>query len=738
VTLRARLTAAFLVVVLGPVLLGAVLVAGTVTAVHRDRSVERLDLAASAIRTSIGALCRQLRTVAQSIAVVQGAVEPPAVADRAVAQGLASAVRVVPAGGAPVTTAAAPAEPWAYCAGTSADAGTTRYTAIAAGVELRDATGAWLGTVYAAQRLDLLLLLRLADASDAAVTLLGGSQAPLTAALSTEPSDHTAAVVGVAGPLTTGEVGEVTEGRYVRRDGPGPDQPLPLALSVPSANPSGLYAVLVAVVVLAAVLAVGAAWWLARSTTRPLAELARVVDRVAGGDLAARVPVRRPDEVGRLGTTFNRMTREMQSYVHALTASRDQLRGHLGVLGDTLSSTHDLGRILEVLLQTALAATGARAGIVLLADPAGGELVGQYAEGLEERWPSGVDSGAGAKAIRVPIGTGLLGGVAASRIARRGRVDRDGPVIAPAEPRCRTYVAVPFTAPGRRRPVTPAPANRGAWPAGLPPASGVLALYDRLGGDEFDDADLVTLRTFAGQAAVAVDNVRVHEEAQRLSVTDPLTGLLNYRSLRESLRREVERATRFGRMLGVLALDLDRFKEVNDSYGHAAGDAVLAEFARRIRREIREVDLAFRQGGEEFVLLLPETDVLGAIVVAERLGTVVRAAPMSITASHRQLSLTITVSIGIAVYPDQPGGEVLQAADDALYAAKAAGRDTYRLAGQREPDDERRTPARAHAPVAPTQSGDDSAAQAAPGGEPVPGAGGVAGGPHPPRQTRGG
>ncbi|MGK5734340.1 diguanylate cyclase, partial [Streptomyces sp. URMC 124] len=93
-------------------------------------------------------------------------------------------------------------------------------------------------------------------------------------------------------------------------------------------------------------------------------------------------------------------------------------------------------------------------------------------------------------------------------------------------------------------------------------------LYDRLGADEFDDDDLVTLRTFAGHAAVAVDNVRVHEEAQRLSLTDPLTGLWNYRYLRESIRREVERASRFGRMLSVLALDLDRFKDVNDTHGH--------------------------------------------------------------------------------------------------------------------------------------------------------------------------
>jgi diguanylate cyclase (GGDEF)-like protein len=247
----------------------------------------------------------------------------------------------------------------------------------------------------------------------------------------------------------------------------------------------------------------------------------------------------------------------------------------------------------------------------------------------------------------------------------------------------------------------------------------VLALYDRLGADQFDDTDLRTLRTFAGQAGVAVHNVRVHEEAQRLSLTDPLTGLWNYRYLRSSLRREVERASRFGRMLSVLVLDLDHFKEVNDSYGHAAGDAVLSEFARRLRVGLREVDLAFRQGGEEFVVLLPETDAYGSAIVAERLGAAIRDIPVPIE-SRRMDAVTglaidrvpISVSIGIAVYPEHgiTAQQVLDAADDALYVAKNSGRDTYRLAevvSQVVPD------------------GQFDPAAAAPGG------------PQPPRQSRG-
>src|SRR6185437_10633381 len=170
---------------------------------------------------------------------------------------------------------------------------------------------------------------------------------------------------------------------------------------------------------------------------------------------------------------------------------------------------------------------------------------------------------------------------------------------------------------------------------------------------------------------------------QRLSLTDPLTGLWNYRYLRESLRREVERASRFGRMLAVLVLDLDHFKEVNDTYGHAAGDAVLGEFARRIRVGLREVDVAFRQGGEEFVVLLPETDAYGGAIVAERLGAAIRDIPVPI-GRHRidvaartvEQDIPISVSIGIAVYPEhgRTAQQVLDGADAALYAAKNAGR----------------------------------------------------------------
>ncbi|MEV4655232.1 diguanylate cyclase [Micromonospora sp. NPDC049301] len=793
-TLRGRLTAAFLVVVLGPVLLGAFFVASTVTAVDRSRSTERLAVAASTVRTSVDALCQQLRATADAVALTG---DPAVAAAQLVGRGLAAGVLITDVTGqVTYTSPGAPSTPWRDCSGPATPAGPVR--ALAARVDLRDRAGTLLGTVAAAQLVDPAFVARLAAVTGVAVTLLDGGASAARVTHTTESREVRDAVLAAASTIDGERVSETTEGRYVRRIGPSTGQPLPLVLSVPSERPPGLYATLVGVVVLAALLAVLTALRLARVTTRPLVELAGAVDRVAHGDLTARVPVRARDELGRLAAAFNRMTRETGSYVAALTSSRDQLRGHLAVLGDTLASTHDLQRILRVILHSAIAATGARAGAVLLVE-AGGVLVAQCTEGLDGRWPEGD----GPQTLRVPVGVGVVGAVAATGEPQRGRVE---PTEAPAgEPRCRTYVAVPFATPGGTTatpggtPATPGgtPAMPGsttatlggpAAPAGGDEASapaaalGVLALYDRLGADEFDDDDLVTLRTFAGHAAVAVDNVRVHEEAQRLSLTDPLTGLWNYRYLRESIRREVERASRFGRMLSVLALDLDRFKDVNDTYGHAAGDTVLAEFARRVRGEIREVDLAFRQGGEEFVLLLPETDARGAAIVAERLGAAVRETPIAVEAYAGPV--VVTVSVGIAVYPDHgsTGRQVLEAADDALYAAKAAGRDTYRIAevcpdvptqeipvpagalspsdglpraGRpvqvlREPGGPARSepaagvpessPAGAHAGPEPADGPADSAADA---GRPGPDAarpgsgGGASSGPHPPRQSRG-
>jgi HAMP domain-containing protein len=415
VTLRSRLTAAFLAVVLVPVLLGAIFVGATVAAVGRSRSVERLDAAVAGVRTAIGLRCQRLHTAAEVAAMLggtspqrpsipgpsasatqeptpgdtgtpatPGSGRPGEAAQRVVERQLAAGViATTVAGSTSAVAGRLPQYPWVDCAAPASGHGPpgqrVRPGGVSSRVEIHNANGDLVGYVTAVDAVDGALIGALAAAGEAEVSIVGGG-----ATLSTE-GGNTEEVAGVARSLPTGTTGETERGRYVRRLDPEPEQPLTLALSIEPGDTPGLYAVLVGVVLAAGLMAIVTAWLLARTTTRPLTELAIAVDRVASGDLAATVPVRGRDEVGRLGTTFNRMTREMRGYVQALTASRDQLRGQLGVLGDTLSSTHDLNRILQVILQTATAATGAQAGIVLLVDPTTGMLVGQCAEGLVDR-----------------------------------------------------------------------------------------------------------------------------------------------------------------------------------------------------------------------------------------------------------------------------------------------------------------------------------------------------------------
>ncbi len=173
---------------------------------------------------------------------------------------------------------------------------------------------------------------------------------------------------------------------------------------------------------------------------------------------------------------------------------------------------------------------------------------------------------------------------------------------------------------------------------------------------------------------------RGRDELERLSVTDPLTGVWNYRYLQLALEREVERASRFGRPLAVLMLDLDHFKVVNNRYGHQRGSAVLREFAQRIALETRQVDTLARYGGEEFVLILPETGPEGATKVAERICYAVRK--QSFGANHEE-PVRLTVSIGAAVHPAHGthATTLLRRSDEALADAKRAGCDRWSLAG---------------------------------------------------------
>lgn len=167
-----------------------------------------------------------------------------------------------------------------------------------------------------------------------------------------------------------------------------------------------------------------------------------------------------------------------------------------------------------------------------------------------------------------------------------------------------------------------------------------------------------------------------NEELQRLASSDALTGMNNRRVLFESLGAELSRVRRYGGFLSLLMLDIDHFKRVNDTWGHAAGDDVLRAVARVVKRTVRDVDLSARYGGEEFVILLPETALEGAVQIAERLRLAVSTAPVTLAEPSAGQAVTVTVSIGVAEASAPESGEALiSRADAAMYRAKEGGRN---------------------------------------------------------------
>ncbi len=226
----------------------------------------------------------------------------------------------------------------------------------------------------------------------------------------------------------------------------------------------------------------------------------------------------------------------------------------------------------------------------------------------------------------------------------------------------RTYLAVPLVAGAKR--------------------IGALTCV-RAGPDTFSEDDLAFLWTLAGHAAMAIENARLHEEAEERSVRDALTGLYNVRRLQARLSEEVLRAERYGRELSFLMLDIDRFKRYNDTYGHLQGDRVLRQVADTVSRRVRTVDQVFRYGGEEICVLLPETPRAQALLVAERIRLAVAGCPAG--EGDRDVG-RVTVSIGVASFPGDAAGprELIARADEALYRAKAQGRNRVAAASPPE------------------------------------------------------
>ena len=230
----------------------------------------------------------------------------------------------------------------------------------------------------------------------------------------------------------------------------------------------------------------------------------------------------------------------------------------------------------------------------------------------------------------------------------------------------RSVIALPFTV------------DRGAY--------GVFLVRRTLDQAPLGPADLEFAEAVITAAVAVIQRARMVEHTmadnarlEQLAQTDPLTQLLNRRALAENMTAEMERALRYDASLALLMIDLDHFKQVNDTHGHLIGDDVLRDMAALLKELVRGHDLVARYGGEEFVILLPETDAAGAEAFAERVRAAVKARPFATRPGEP--ALTLTASIGVATFPAariESVEDLFARADAALYRAKADGRDRVR------------------------------------------------------------
>ena len=192
-------------------------------------------------------------------------------------------------------------------------------------------------------------------------------------------------------------------------------------------------------------------------------------------------------------------------------------------------------------------------------------------------------------------------------------------------------------------------------------------------GKEFSSNAVRVLRILCNQAAIAIENARVYERLEQLAATDSLTALFNRRYFEQALPREVSRAERRGGSIALMMLDIDHFKQLNDTYGHTVGDVVLKKVAGLLSKAVRKGDVLARYGGEEFVILLSEASYRVSREIAERIRKSIAAATIHPAGPRRR----VTISVGWALYPDdtRETDKLIELADRALYFAKDTGRN---------------------------------------------------------------
>ncbi|HTD28064.1 MAG TPA: diguanylate cyclase, partial [Xanthomonadaceae bacterium] len=400
------------------------------------------------------------------------------------------------------------------------------------------------------------------------------------------------------------------------------------------------HAIWVAVLVPVAALLTGLALTLLLlvDAIRAINATSRAATAVAGGDLQKRLKVSRRDEIGRLGDAFNRMADELAER-HRRNAAIDRFQNLL-VTSNSMEEIH--GVVARMCTDMFPGASGAIYRIASSRNVA--ERIAQW------NWPDAANGRVLQPIDCRALRTGQPYFVGDDTLeVPCGHIEQLGVAVARS-------LCLPLSAQGE--------------------LFGVLLLC-RFVGNVHGTAtarDMETAALISEQLSMSLANMQLREQLRNQSIRDPLTGLFNRRYLEETMERELARTARNGQPLAVIAIDVDHFKSFNDTHGHEAGDKVLVGLAGVLRGGIRSTDIACRYGGEEFVLLMPESPLPIAIQRVEALRR--QTSELRIKVGAIQLG-PITVSSGIAIAPGhgESGEVLLRNADTALYAAKAAGRD---------------------------------------------------------------
>ncbi|HEY1275972.1 MAG TPA: diguanylate cyclase [Thermoleophilaceae bacterium] len=401
------------------------------------------------------------------------------------------------------------------------------------------------------------------------------------------------------------------------------------------------------------VLSLISATLVSRALQGQIAQFLGAAKRLGRGDFTHPVPVTGHDEFAQLGREFNGMSNQLEAKIEEVERKREELEETIRRVGDALATGLERQGVVELAVRTSVDACEADAGRALPLDVNAFEPISIHE--LDAPLRAALEAAERAAFVPGPeVGAELL-----------ETVDPDAP-----PPRQRR--AVPGAAEGAFALAVPMRSVLGPSD-GTPEYVGVMSIARA--GREFSREEEELLEYLAGQCVVSIENASLHATVKRQAVTDALTGLANVRAMHSILDREIERGRRFSGSVGLMMLDIDNFKKVNDSHGHQQGDEVLASVAGVLRDFSRDIDAPARYGGEEMAVVLPGTDVDGAVQLAERVREAVER--LRVPKVGGRGHLRVTASFGAAALPESASDKegLIAAADAALYRAKRAGKN---------------------------------------------------------------